>query len=49
MLILNWLILAFNHSLSLHSTVTRHRALERTFCVATRLEQLISPMQFTGG
>uniref|UniRef100_A0A0E9PRA4 Uncharacterized protein n=1 Tax=Anguilla anguilla TaxID=7936 RepID=A0A0E9PRA4_ANGAN len=26
MLILNWLILAFNHSLSLHSTVTRQRA-----------------------
>uniref|UniRef100_A0A0E9SR92 Uncharacterized protein n=1 Tax=Anguilla anguilla TaxID=7936 RepID=A0A0E9SR92_ANGAN len=29
MLILNWLILAFNHSLSLHSTVTRHKELTR--------------------
>uniref|UniRef100_A0A0E9Y054 Uncharacterized protein n=1 Tax=Anguilla anguilla TaxID=7936 RepID=A0A0E9Y054_ANGAN len=28
-LMLNGLILAFNHSLSLHSTVTRHKELTR--------------------
>uniref|UniRef100_A0A0E9XXV7 Uncharacterized protein n=1 Tax=Anguilla anguilla TaxID=7936 RepID=A0A0E9XXV7_ANGAN len=29
--------------------LSKAEKLKQTFCVATRLKQLISPMQFTGG